>query len=165
MDRDTLVLGVAAVFAGVTVLMTVLAFTQSLFLLLVAAPFGLATYLMWQDVSGRTVVGRRAQASPRGRTDPGGSPGGGRSRFAREARERVRRERAGSTRGPGDRPSRGASTMPKPEAYRVLGLDPGADEDRVKSAYRRRAKELHPDSGGDEEEFKRLNRAYESLTR
>ncbi len=38
------------------------------------------------------------------------------------------------------------------EAYRVLGLAPGADEAEVKSAYRRLAREYHPDRVGDSPE-------------
>lgn len=51
------------------------------------------------------------------------------------------------------------------EAYRTLGLDPDADEDTVKRAYRERVKDVHPDAdAGDEEEFKAVTAAYERLT-
>jgi curved DNA-binding protein CbpA len=47
----------------------------------------------------------------------------------------------------------------------VLGVGPDADEAAVRRAYRERAKETHPDTdGGEEDEFKRVNRAYERLT-
>jgi curved DNA-binding protein CbpA len=40
-----------------------------------------------------------------------------------------------------------------------------ADESAIKRAYRRKVKEVHPDTdGGDEEQFKRVTRAYERLT-
>ena len=56
---------------------------------------------------------------------------------------------------------------PKPirrsSSYDILGIDEDADEAEIKQAFRRRALETHPDKGGDEEEFKRVREAYESL--
>lgn len=49
---------------------------------------------------------------------------------------------------------------PVTEAFAELGLDPGADEATVRRAYRDRAKEVHPDAGGDEDAFKRVQEAY-----
>jgi hypothetical protein len=46
------------------------------------------------------------------------------------------------------------------EAYDLLGLGATADPDEIKQAYRRRVKEVHPDHGGSQEEFKRLREAY-----
>jgi len=45
-------------------------------------------------------------------------------------------------------------------AFRSLGLSRGATDAEVKRAYRERVKEVHPDHGGDEEEFRRLREAY-----
>ncbi|MFO7834043.1 MAG: J domain-containing protein [Halohasta sp.] len=45
-------------------------------------------------------------------------------------------------------------------AFDELGLDAGATEDEVRSAYRSLAKEVHPDRGGTEAEFKQLQDAY-----
>jgi hypothetical protein len=42
------------------------------------------------------------------------------------------------------------------------GLEPGADREAINGAYRRLAKEHHPDHGGDAEDFKRLQGAYEA---
>jgi curved DNA-binding protein CbpA len=53
--------------------------------------------------------------------------------------------------------------MPASEAYDALGVSPDASQEAVRDAYRDRVKEVHPDSGGDEEAFKRVNRAYETL--
>jgi molecular chaperone DnaJ len=52
--------------------------------------------------------------------------------------------------------------------YSVLGVDRGATAEEIKRAYRRRARDLHPDANpGDaraEEQFKELSRAYEVLS-
>lgn len=52
------------------------------------------------------------------------------------------------------------STHPARGAFATLGLPAGAPIDEVKSAYRRKVKDVHPDQGGDEEEFKRVREAY-----
>lgn len=47
--------------------------------------------------------------------------------------------------------------------YLVLGLPEGAEMQEVKKAYRRLAKETHPDLGGDGERFKEINDAYTAI--
>jgi len=49
------------------------------------------------------------------------------------------------------------------DLYGVLGVRPDAEADDIKRAYRRLAREHHPDAGGEEERFKELSRAYEVL--
>ena len=57
--------------------------------------------------------------------------------------------------------------MAKRDYYDVLGVAKGADAAAIKKAYRQKAKELHPDSNGDnpnaEAQFKEANEAYEVL--
>jgi hypothetical protein len=45
-------------------------------------------------------------------------------------------------------------------AYAVLGLPSGASDDEVRRAYREKVKEVHPDHGGSNEEFQRVQEAY-----
>ncbi|WP_254767735.1 J domain-containing protein [Salinilacihabitans rarus] len=45
-------------------------------------------------------------------------------------------------------------------AYEALGVPITATRAEVRSAYRERVKEVHPDRGGDEESFRRVREAY-----
>jgi hypothetical protein len=54
---------------------------------------------------------------------------------------------------------------PAGHAFGVLGLEPGASRAEVRRAYRQRVKEVHPDHGGDEEEFHRVREAYTTARR
>lgn len=190
--RDSpLLFGLASVFAGLTTILAVVAIvTKEAFVLAVALPFAATGYFMWYQATGRMRERVKEQTA-------GGDPGRfaqqkaregaqrGRSRFAREARERINRERrrrarsdgrrartsgtasAGTGRAGGERRRRvQRQDGPSLEAaYRVLDLDPGASEDAVREAYRERVKEVHPDTNaGDEDAFKRVTAAYERLT-
>jgi molecular chaperone DnaJ len=57
--------------------------------------------------------------------------------------------------------------MAKRDYYDVLGITRGASEQDIKSAFRRLAKDCHPDRNasdkGAEQKFKELNEAYEAL--
>ncbi len=46
------------------------------------------------------------------------------------------------------------------EEYAMLGIAQGATKRDIKNAYRRQARKLHPDKGGDEAAMKALNAAY-----
>ncbi len=47
--------------------------------------------------------------------------------------------------------------------YDVLGVKKGATKADIKKAFRAKAKKHHPDKGGDEAKFKKINEAYETL--
>lgn len=50
------------------------------------------------------------------------------------------------------------------DPHEILGVKPGASEAEIKKAYRKLAKEFHPDSGAtDDQEFRRITEAYELL--
>ncbi len=50
------------------------------------------------------------------------------------------------------------------DLYELLDIPRDAAEDEVKRAYRRKAREHHPDAGGDEEAFKAVTHAYQVLS-
>jgi hypothetical protein len=70
----------------------------------------------------------------------------------REEEERRARERSRAALWPAGIPS---------AAFAVLGLSTAATLAEIKSAYRRRAFQLHPDRGGDPAAMVALNAAYE----
>lgn len=47
--------------------------------------------------------------------------------------------------------------------YETLEVLPGADFEHIRRAYLRKAKECHPDKGGDVEEMKKVNEAYDLI--
>jgi molecular chaperone DnaJ len=47
--------------------------------------------------------------------------------------------------------------------YDVLGVKETASQDEIKKQYRKLAKENHPDAGGNEEKFKKISEAYDTL--
>ena len=46
-------------------------------------------------------------------------------------------------------------------AYEVLGVEPSADEESLRKAYRLRLRQSHPDTGGDAAVFIQVQRAWE----
>ncbi|CAJ1440372.1 unnamed protein product [Effrenium voratum] len=55
-------------------------------------------------------------------------------------------------------------TDPPGHAGNVLGLAPGSSSQEVRRAFRAKARDLHPDLGGDPERFHALHLAYQALT-
>jgi len=52
---------------------------------------------------------------------------------------------------------------PTANYYDILGVKKTATPDEIKKAFRKLARKHHPDAGGDEEKFKEINEAYETL--
>lgn len=48
--------------------------------------------------------------------------------------------------------------------YDILGVSQQATQQEIKSAYRKLAMEHHPDRGGDESKFQKINQAYATLS-
>lgn len=202
-QRSPLVLGLAAVFAGMTAVLFVLAAVfRDPVVLFVALPFAATTYFFWYQATGRLQERVRSgewggfRERVRGAPEEGPQGGfgagpredrGARTRFGREARQARQRARQRTAQGtPGDarRATAGANARgpgasagspgghidpdagpTRREAYETLGLTPGADQADVRRAYREKVKEVHPDRGGDEEQFRAVTEAYERLRR
>ena len=47
--------------------------------------------------------------------------------------------------------------------YQTLGVNENATQDEIKKAYRKLAVEHHPDKGGDENKFKKISEAYDTI--
>lgn len=49
------------------------------------------------------------------------------------------------------------------DPYEILGVSPDASTDEIRRAYRQRARETHPDHGGNPDEFQAVQMAWEVL--
>jgi molecular chaperone DnaJ len=54
--------------------------------------------------------------------------------------------------------------MPGPNLYDLLGVAKGATANEIRKAYLTLSRTHHPDKGGDPEEFKKIQKAYEILS-
>ncbi len=73
---------------------------------------------------------------------------------------------AGDDAGPGDRQDDGtaaAGVSSAEDAYRVLGLEPGASDAAIREAYHRLIASVHPDKGGSSFLAAQVNRAKDIL--
>lgn len=53
--------------------------------------------------------------------------------------------------------------MDRADPYDTLAVNPGADDDEIRRAYRIAAKNAHPDHGGTAESFRRVREAYDRI--
>lgn len=49
------------------------------------------------------------------------------------------------------------------DPYKILGVEQTATRDDIDKAYKKRAREVHPDRGGSTEDMIKVNAAYESI--
>jgi len=75
---------------------------------------------------------------------------------------REQDEHAGESGAPGGRSAR-PGRMSVEEAYAVLGLESGANQDAIREAHRRLMMKMHPDQGGSTYLAARINEAKEVL--
>ena len=54
--------------------------------------------------------------------------------------------------------------MSKRDYYEVLGISKPSNQEEIKKAYRKKSMEHHPDKGGNEDAFKEVAEAYETLS-
>lgn len=59
----------------------------------------------------------------------------------------------------------GFVALPSNSPWDVMGLKPGASREEIESAFREKAKRLHPDHGGSHEQMAKLNAARTELLR
>lgn len=66
---------------------------------------------------------------------------------------------------PGSRPrdSNASGRMSENEAYKILGLEPGASREQIIASHRQLIQKLHPDRGGSSYLATKLNEARETL--
>lgn len=183
--RSQILVAVGGTLGAIAFVLGILGIVYEPLLMVAAIPFVISGYIMWFHGTGRLEFRTRARAS-RSRAEKafatgksreeGSEPDSRSSRWANpDWRRRERSGRGFSEAGVGSGQARADATTgrwrtaggdPSPrEAYGILGIDPGSSQEEIRTAYRRRVKEVHPDQdGGSEESFKQVNDAYETLT-
>lgn len=147
-------LAVAAISAVIAVMFGVLGSVVSIVAFLVAIPFAITAVVLWRQATTRLTRNRQHRRSPRqrGRDD-----------------NRHRSDHADPYRGHQQTASGEIQSqrthVSAAEARSVLEISSDADKAAVREAYRQRIKEVHPDQGGEEEEFRRVTAAYERLSK
>src|SRR6185437_14708116 len=78
----------------------------------------------------------------------------------------IMQSRARGSISPGEQHVANSVNGNEPDYYAVLAVAPTADEDAIRQAYRRLAREYHPDVAGEKgaEPMKRINAAYRVLS-
>lgn len=178
MHRERLAWGLTVAFAAMSGALLVAGLLGNPLGLVVAAVFAAVAALVWYQASGRLAsrVYRRVERRAAVDGGRGGFGAGPREEWTGPHRRRgrgQRRQPEGAGRGEagretigGRRPvgATGDGRLTAREAYAVLDLEPGADADAVRDAYRERIKAVHPDAPeGDEAAFRRVRSAYERL--
>ncbi|MFB6111818.1 MAG: J domain-containing protein [Halobacteriaceae archaeon] len=131
----------AWVFAVIASLFGILGLIVSPVALGIAVPFGLAAYVLHRTARRRV----RRQSERR-------TTAHRRHRRAREERDRRQRQ-----------PGTAMDELTRQEALSILELSPDADEAAIREAYRTQVMDVHPDQGGDEERFRRVQAAHDRL--
>jgi hypothetical protein len=80
-----------------------------------------------------------------------------------EWRDELAGERAAGGRANSGGARSASGDMSVDEAYAILGLAPGADDEAIKEAHRRLMVKLHPDHGGSDYLATKINRARDVL--
>ncbi|WP_330632355.1 J domain-containing protein [Halocatena halophila] len=169
--RRWLIVGLTAVFCGLTVLTAMVGIVFEPFAFLLTTMFGVTSYVLYQHASGRLRqrVVRTANRTRSSQADPGrGGFGAGprgpfrsRRRRARQQSQYQQYQQSQRQQPPTTEPS-GLSTA---EAYDILDLGEDADQSAIKRAYREKVKTVHPDADtGDADAFHRVTEAYERLS-
>lgn len=159
MHRKRLSTGLTVAFAGMSAVLAVVGALTNPVALVVAAVFAAVAGVLWYQASGRLASRVYRRVERQAAVDGGAGP----------RAEWTGPHRRGRTRRPpgGDRVERPADDggLTAREASAVLDVEPDADAEAVRAAYRERIKDVHPDApGGDEAAFRRVRTAYERLS-
>ena len=118
-----------------------------------------------QKAKDAAAAGAQANANAKANAASGGRTQGATGEAAAGATSgrQHKASQAGSSRREYRRPFRPRGEMTLERARAILCLSSARNEGDIKSAYRKKARQYHPDLGGDEEMMKDLNLAYDLL--